>query len=385
MSENRRLGDVQLPLKLKICYGAGGFSKVVLVYATAMFLLNYYTDVLGISGKISGTIILIAKIWDIINDPMMGAIVDRTHPKEGRCRFYLKYFSVPAGVVLALCFMVPELTTTGKIVWVAVTYTLQGMASTVLLIPMNTMIGRMTTDKVQQAHLNQFSAAFQQVGGFLVTALTLPLVDFFGHGDMHKGFIGVGIIYGVLYAVGHLLVYWGTKGYESSEEYGSGDRPVAQAETKISSLLPALFKNTPWLVCILMYFIFNTGASFESSAMVYYLKYNVANTDLLSLYSLLTKIASIVPILGLGFFVKRFSVSGSAMLGAICYFLGFGIRFLLRDSNVAVMALGWLISSVGMGLIAATIVLQVLDTIVYGEWKTGSRNEAVIMSGFSLS
>ena len=55
---------------------------------------------------------------------MMGAIIDRTHSKEGKFRFWLKYMSVPGMVIVALCFFVPELTTTGKIIWVAVTYVL---------------------------------------------------------------------------------------------------------------------------------------------------------------------------------------------------------------------------------------------------------------------
>ena len=112
----------------------------------AAFMLYFYTDVCGIDSTVAATIILIAKIWDIINDPMMGAIIDRTRSKEGKCRFWLKYMSVPGMVIVALCFFVPELTTTGKIIWVAVTYVLQGMISTSLLIPFNTMISRLTSD-----------------------------------------------------------------------------------------------------------------------------------------------------------------------------------------------------------------------------------------------
>ena len=69
---------VKLPLKVKLTYGAGSFAKTLLVYLTMVFMLYFYTDVIGISSGVAVTIILIAKIWDIINDPMMDAIVDRT-------------------------------------------------------------------------------------------------------------------------------------------------------------------------------------------------------------------------------------------------------------------------------------------------------------------
>ena len=91
----------RLPMKVKWLFASGEFAKTLLVVMTAAFSLFFYTDVLGMDAKIVATIILIAKIWDFINDPMMGALVDRTRSKEGKCRMWLKYMSVPGGVVLA--------------------------------------------------------------------------------------------------------------------------------------------------------------------------------------------------------------------------------------------------------------------------------------------
>lgn len=136
----------KLPMKIKWLFASGDFAKTLLVVMTAAYSLYFYTDVLGMDSKIVGIIILIAKIWDFINDPMMGALVDRTKSKEGKCRMWLKYMSVPGGVILALNFIVPELASSGKIIWVAVTYTLQGMASTALMIPQNTLMSRLTAD-----------------------------------------------------------------------------------------------------------------------------------------------------------------------------------------------------------------------------------------------
>ena len=73
-------------------------------------------------------------------------------------------------MIVALCFMMPELTMTGKIIWVAVTYTLQGMASTALLIPLNTLMGRLSSDKQQRAHLNQIAGFYGTAAGWIVPA-----------------------------------------------------------------------------------------------------------------------------------------------------------------------------------------------------------------------
>lgn len=86
-----QVSPVVLPWRVKILYAAGSFSKALLAVAMAAFMLYFYTDVCGIDSTVAATIILIAKIWNIINDPMMGAIIDRTRSKEGKCRFWLKY------------------------------------------------------------------------------------------------------------------------------------------------------------------------------------------------------------------------------------------------------------------------------------------------------
>lgn len=99
-----QVSPVVLPWRVKILYAAGSFSKALLAVAMAAFMLYFYTDVCGIDSTVAATIILIAKIWDIINDPLMGAIIDRTRSKEGKCRFWLKYMSVPGMVIVALCF-----------------------------------------------------------------------------------------------------------------------------------------------------------------------------------------------------------------------------------------------------------------------------------------
>lgn len=382
-----KIEAVKLPIRVKLTYGAGSFAKTMLVYLTMVFMLYFYTDVIGISEGVAATIILIAKIWDIINDPMMGAIVDKTKSKEGKCRFWLKYFSVPAGVVVALCFMMPELSQTGKIVWVAVTYTLQGMASTVLLIPLNTLMGRLSGDKQQRAHLNQIAGFYGTAAGWIVPAATLPMVSFFGGDDMQKGFMVIGIIYGILYAICHLVVFFGTRGYEPLEFL---DTSVPEEERKLETpgmgqVLRALLKNKVWLFCIGLYFFDMIGSSIESSAQTYYFQYNLGNTNLLAVNSTVATVTGILVYVVLSWFTKHFGNSGTAAIGCALPVIGYGLRFILQDANVGVMIAGWTFSTLGAGLVGATIVLNIFDAKVYGEWKTGVNNEAILMSGFSVS
>lgn len=111
-----KVSPVNLPWRVKICYGFGGFAKALLAVSMAAFMLYFYVDVCGLNSGVASTIILIAKIWDIINDPMMGAYVDKKQSKHGKCRFFLRAMAIPGGVIFALCFFMPEISTTGKFV-----------------------------------------------------------------------------------------------------------------------------------------------------------------------------------------------------------------------------------------------------------------------------
>ncbi len=379
----------KLPLKVKILYGTGDIAKTLLVCLTAMFSLYFYTEVCGINSGIASTIILIAKIWDIINDPMMGAIVDRTKSKEGKCRFWLKYMSVPGGIVLALSFICPELTATGKIVWVAVTYTLQGMASTAIMIPMNTMMGRLTSDPVERASLNQIKGIFSLIPNLAVPAVTMPLVIAFGKGDMHKGFLAVAILYGVIYALCNFIVFVGTSGYEPveylAEARTSGQNAEQKVQTPISQVLLALLKNTPWLLIIAMYFVDMIGLAIGNSVMTWYYQYNLNNIELMSLVSSISITISLVVYLILGACIKKFGNAGTSVIGCVVAVTGYLIRFLLSDTNVAVILGGSILAQFGSVLAASTILLMIFDAKIYGEWKTGVDNEAILMSGFSVA
>ncbi len=386
-----KIEPVKLPWKVKFLYATGDLAKTTTVIMTMAFSLYFYTEVCGINSGVASTIILIAKIWDIINDPMMGAIVDRTKSKDGKCRMWLKYMSVPGGIVFALAFMMPELTATGKIVWVAVTYTLQGMASTALMIPMNTLLGRLTSDPVERASINQIKGVMSLIPNLIVPAATIPMVLFFGKGgaDMQRGFMVVGILYAIVFAVFNLTVYIGTKGYEPleylAEEIDPLEKEVKAELPSTGAVLKALLKNRPWLFCIGLYLIDMIASSIPSTVMTWYYQYNIENIPLMSLVNTVSLGVSLGVYIFLKAFIKKFGNAGTAAVGCILSVIGFAFRFVLHDSSTAVLLIGNVISNFGSGLVAAVILLCIFDAKVYGEWKTGVDNEAILMSGFSVS
>ncbi len=388
--ETNTLNQMQkLPWKVKILYSSGDFAKTLLVIMTSAFSMFFYTDICGMDPKIVATIILIAKIWDFINDPMMGALVDRTRSKEGKCRIWLKYMSVPAGVVLALNFIMPELTATGKIVWVAVTYTLQGMASTALLIPLNTMMGRLTTDPAERATLNSVRGYYGIASNLVVGSATIPMVMFFGKGDMQKGFLWVAIIYGIIYALNHLLVFWGTRGYDGeaaeSVKTTEASAPALSEKTSFGTSLKAMLTNKPWLFCFMMYFTVMLASGITGTTSLYYFQYNLNRMDLYSPVQMITLFASIPMYLFFPILVKKLGNAKVGVIGSVLGIIGNGLRYILADSSIVVLIGGNIIAAIGSILASSVIMLIIFDCGVYGEWKTGVANEAILVSGYSVS
>ncbi len=222
----------KLPLKVKFALGVSNWANNLLILLNTYFLLYFYTDIVGISGGTAGVIMLIARVWDAVNDPMMGVIVDKTRSKEGKCRFWLKYFSVPAAVVLFLSYFCPAVSTPGKVAWVAVTYILQGMASTVLSVSSNALTARVTDDPDERVLIQQISSLGDIALSLTIPSVTLPLATVFAGKDQNivMGFAGVVAVYSVIYGVLRLISWKGTEGYDTdsnqNEKYIEKSSPV---------------------------------------------------------------------------------------------------------------------------------------------------------------
>ena len=382
MEQDRRhlAESSMLPLSVKLCYGIGSFGAAVQGLAASVYLLYFFTEALNIRTGAAANIVFWGRIWDIMNDPLIGFIVDRTHAQQGRCRFYLQRFALPAGAMLAICFIVPELSHTAVLFWATTAYLLQSLTSTLCSIPMNTLMGRLTSNKRERTQLNQFGLFVSLAGNYLVTSYTLPIVSFAGGGDVKRGFMWVGIYFGLVYALSHMIVAWGTRGYEREPE-----PPARYPTIKKPVHLGSLLQNWVWLCVSLLYLMFAIAITLESSAMVYYYQYVFHDTGLLGKYSVISTIFSFLVFAFLPVFVKQFGNAGVLAIGTTCYIAGHLFRFVLHDSSMAALVVGWILANLGLSLTSSTIILNVFDAKVYGEWKTGVQHDAILMSGFTLS
>lgn len=376
----------KLPIRIKFAMAYGDFGKSTLNILNAFFLLWFYTDVAKIPAAAATVIMVIAKVWDAINDPMMGVILDKTVSKEGKCRAWLKYLSVPAGICVALSYWAPHLKQSHLIIFVAITYLFQGMAQTATNVPFNTLLARITTDKDERVKLGQWRGYGNTIASVLVTATALPFVKLIGGGDQTKGFFIFAIICGVIYATSFLTVYAASKGFEEPSyklDKNSGDERIKEEAEKqsVSAILKALITNKYALfVCVvnIMFMIYN---ALNGASMVYYLH----NTNLMGVYSTMSSIISFIAIVGMGYMGKKFGNAMSCSISSIALVISFGLRFITHDASLPILFFCWGCEGIGVGLFAQMIYQCALDSMTYGEWKSGVDNGGTIMSIFTFA
>ena len=314
------------------------------------YLLFFYTDVLLIPATAATVIFIIARLWDVINDPMMGVLCDRTRSREGKSRFWLKRVAIPGGVFLSLAFFCPNWATPSKIIWAGVTYILLGMAQTAISIPAEALTITITPERSERVRLGQFQAVPSMLANVLIPAVTLPFVRKFTH--MGTGFFILATVISAMYAVSTLLLARTTKELDpdTSKETVSGQ--IRAEMPNLREMLTAAFKNKYSTLVILSNIFYMLNAGLMGSTLVYYFRYNVGNDELMGVYSTALMVGMIVCIPLMGFIAKKLGNARSVLFGAALAFMSVIPRIITGDKNVVVFFICIALMGFGSGLIS---------------------------------
>ncbi len=161
----------------RIGYGMGDFGCNLVFGTMASYLMFFYTDVFGIEAAVVGTMLLSTRLLDAFTDVLMGLVVDRTNTRWGQGRPYFIIGALPFAIFTALTFYVPDFGAVGKIVWAYITYIMLSLAYTVVNIPLNTIVPRLTSDIHERNVLVSSRMVCALLGTAVVMGITSPLIE----------------------------------------------------------------------------------------------------------------------------------------------------------------------------------------------------------------
>lgn len=349
------------------------------------FLPNFYIDVFGIPAAAMGTMLLITRLWDAFNDPIMGTIADRTDTRWGKFRPYIIGWAPILAVGGILAFTTPDFTVGGKVFYAYISYTILTMLYTAVNVPYSALMSVMTPNSMERASASQFRFVAAFVGQLIVSGATLYLVSYFGNGSPQVGWRMTIGLFGILSTVLLGITFFATK---------ERVRPPKEQNVDMKQDLKDLFRNKPWVLIGIATVFQLTFASMSGSAVVFYFKYYILgqhlsifgySTDLsidgfTSLFMTVGKVATMLgAILALYFarvFDKKNAYTGFLIAASVftCAF------YFLQPENVLLILGFTVIASFCMGIVSVMQWAIYTDTVDFGEWKFGRRSTGLIMA-----
>jgi GPH family glycoside/pentoside/hexuronide:cation symporter len=382
----------KLSLKEKIGYAVGDTASNIYFQTFQYFILFFYTDVVGLAAVSVATMFAVSRVWDAVNDPLMGTIADRTNTRWGKFRPYLVWVAVPFGVLGALCFTTPGLETyAAKLIYAYVTYNLLMMAYTAINVPYAALMGVITPNSHERTVLASFRFVGVFAGAFIVQGATLPMVKYFGQGDPAKGWQWAMTCLSAV-AVALFFVTFATT--KERVPPPPGQKGALRRDLK------DLFTSRPWLVIAAATFVQLFFIVARNSTVVYYFKYYVKDQDLhlfgriiplsfetLSSSFLLTgTVFTILGAMSTSWFGRRMDkgkayaafLAVSAISAALFYFL--------QPQNVVLMYVLNIVMQFAWGPVSALQWSIYTDCADHLEWKNHRRATGLVMAAslFSL-
>lgn len=175
--------DGKLQFKEKFCYGFGDLASCLYWQTFMLYFTYFYTDVFLLPAGIAATMFLITRIFDGVNDPVMGMIADRTETRWGKFRPYLLWFCIPLAIVGVLTFTTPDFGLTGKTIWAYITFMLVMIIYTIINIPYTSLLGVISPNSNERTSVSSIKFIFAFAAGIIISATLLPMTQKLGENN----------------------------------------------------------------------------------------------------------------------------------------------------------------------------------------------------------
>lgn len=378
-------GDGEMQPKEGFSYSLCGFGQNLICTIIGSYLTVFMTDAIGFNALAVAFLMLGARIFDALNDPIMGSIVDRTRTKWGKCRPYMKWMAFPIAIMTAICFLPWYPQSDGGFAAISVMYVVWGMIYTVADVPYWGLSTAMSNDTYRRGNLLTIARLFCTAGAGIVTVIT-PIItdnmtkglDPVAKGEMLKWIYFVIAIVCCVIAVP--LFFLGFK--NTTERNISTENPPSLGHN-----LKLLFKNKPLMLIVLSGIGGAARMLFTYTGGLYFAKYIMDKEPMYSLFTMAIVPGGLVASLLVPWCTKKFGkrntyiwshiVGGVAMLIAFIVGIACDRGAYTSTATTVVLLIALVIAGIPSGFGNIVTYAMIGDTVEYLELKTGERAEGI--------
>lgn len=365
----------KLTFREKYSYGIGALGKDLVYAIVATYLMVYFTDAVKLNPAFVGTLFLIARLWDAVNDPAMGMIVDNTRSKFGKFRPWIFIGTVINAVVLIFLFRKPDLEGLPLYAYFSIVYILWGMTYTIMDIPYWSMIPALTSNKEEREQVSVIPRIFASTAWLIIGTFGISIVKMLGNGDTAKGYSIFAIVIAVVFVITSIITCLNVK--ERVET------PKNAEKVSFKQTIDIIRKNDQLVVFMGIVLGMNLVMQISGSMAIYYFTYVVGKESLFSVYYAFAGISEIAGLVLLPILTKNIGRENVFKIGSILPITGLLLLFIagiFAPQNILFIAISGVALKLGSGFLLGSTTIMLADVVDYGQYKLGTRNESIVFS-----
>ena len=353
---------------IRAAYGIGDYAICLYWSGVSLYLLYFYTDVVGISPYSAGLIYGLGIMWDAFTDPFMGFLAERTRSRMGSYRPYIYYGSIPLALSFILLLWVPPFEGTVLIIFLLFVNLIHRTCFTIVSVPYSSLTARITDDSDERTILTSSRMLSAALGTFTISALGFPIVLYFGGGEEKLGFIYLGIISGLI----AILILHITVSFVKERSFKSSvdDLP------NFAEVAHSVSRNYPfWIIFLAIIILISTYLMFNNN-LIYFSKYALGLHDYQGVILGFLNGAALLAVPIWAYAALKLGKKNTWLISMAILFLGFTTfnYYPIDDLDTLIYILIFI--GFGNGATGVLFWSMLPDTIEYGEWKSGIRTES---------